>query len=313
LAALEFAKRHPQSGEAAMAHRMHGLSCWFEGDFTNALAHLEQSLALFDRERDRDLAFRFGQDLGVAAMNYLALKLWPTGEIARPEAAGGRHPARARNTPSPSIAYAVSYRAVFEAMRYDARAAAPYPAETHELGRTHDLRLYIGYGAVASGWVRARLEDREQGIALMREGLDSLQRQGFVLATPLLYALLAELQAELGESAPALATLDRTLVDIERSGHRTFAAEVHRVRGEILLKWEAGDREAALQTAVTVAREQGARAFGLRAAISLARLYQSTGRPADAHALLALAVEGFAETPQMPEIAEARALMERLA
>jgi len=316
LAALELAKHYPQSGEAAMAHRMHGLSCWFEGDFTNALGHLEQSSALFDPERDRDLAFRFGQDLGVAAMNYLALTLWPTGEIARALKLQAAATQRARETRHlHTIAYAVSYRAVFEAMRSDARAAEPYAAETLELGRTHDLRLYIGYGAVASGWVRARGGDPEQGVAQMREGLDSLQRQGFALATPLLYALLAELQAELGESATALATLDRTLVEIERSGHRTFAAEVHRVRGEILLKWEPRDpsaAEAALQTAVAVAREQGARAFALRAAISLARLYQSTGRPADAHALLAPALEGFAETPEMPEIAEAQELMERL-
>ena len=299
-----------------MAHRMHGLSCWFEGDFTNALGHLEQSLALFDPERDRDLAFRFGQDLGVAAMNYIALTLWPTGEIARALKLQAAATQRARETRHlHTIAYAVSYRAVFEAMRSDARAAEPYAEETLELGRTHDLRLYIGYGAVASGWVRARLGDREQGVALMREGLDSLQRQGFALATPLLYALLAELQAELGESATALATLDRTLVEVERSGHRTFAAEVHRVRGEILLKWEPGDpaAEAALQTAVSVARVQGARAFGLRAASSLARLYQSAGRPADAHALLAPALEGFAETPEMPEIAEAQELIERLA
>ena len=63
LAALELAERHPHRGEAAMAHRMHGLSRWFEGDFGSARRHLEQSLAsLFDPERDRDFGFRFGQD-----------------------------------------------------------------------------------------------------------------------------------------------------------------------------------------------------------------------------------------------------------
>jgi predicted ATPase len=214
-----------------------------------------------------------------------------------------------------TIAYAVSYRAAFETMRSDPRAAEPYAAETFELGRAHDLRLYIGYGAVVSGWVRARLGDREQGLTLMREGLDSLRLQGFALLTPLLYGLLAEVQAELGDSAAALATLDQTLTEIEVSGHRTFDAEVHRVRGEILLKWEPSDPasgEAALQTAVAVAREQGARAFALRAAISLARLY-STGRNSDAWAIVAPALEGFAPTPSMPEIAEAQALLAAIA
>ena len=64
--------------------------------------------------------------------------------------------------------------------------------------------------------------------------------------------------------------------------------------------------EEAFQTAIAIAKEQGARSFGLRAALSLARLYQSTGRPTEAHAVLAPALEGFSPTPEMPEIAEAR-------
>ena len=67
--------------------------------------------------------------------------------------------------------------------------------------------------------------------------------------------------------------------------------------------------EEALQTAIAVAKQQGTRSFELRAALSLAKLYQSTGRPADAHAVLAPALEGFSPTPEMPEIAEAQALL----
>ena len=71
--------------------------------------------------------------------------------------------------------------------------------------------------------------------------------------------------------------------------------------------------EEAFGTAIAIAKEQGARSFGLQAALSLAKLYQSTARPIDAHAVLVPALEGFAPTPEMPEIAEAVALMERLA
>ena len=67
-----------------------------------------------------------------------------------------------------------------------------------------------------------------------------------------------------------------------------------------------------IQTAIAVAKQQGARSWGLRAALALAKLYQSTGRPADAHAVLARALEGFSPTPEMPEIAEAISLIERL-
>ena len=71
--------------------------------------------------------------------------------------------------------------------------------------------------------------------------------------------------------------------------------------------------EEAYLAAILVARQGSARSFCLRAALSLAKLYQSTGRPADAHAVLAPALEGFGPTPEMPEIAEAKTLLEQLA
>jgi predicted ATPase len=70
--------------------------------------------------------------------------------------------------------------------------------------------------------------------------------------------------------------------------------------------------ENAFLSAIAVAKQQGTRSFELRAALALAKLYQSTGRAADAHAALAPALEGFAPTPEMPEIAEAQTLLSRL-
>ena len=71
--------------------------------------------------------------------------------------------------------------------------------------------------------------------------------------------------------------------------------------------------EDAYRTAISIAQQQGARSYELIASLALAKLYQSTGRPADAHAVLAPALEGFAPTPEMPEIAEAQALIAALA
>jgi hypothetical protein len=82
----------------------------------------------------------------------------------------------------------------------------------------------------------------------------------------------------------------------------------HRVRGRILLKRDPANpvpAEDALLAALTVAKQQGSRSFGLLAALALAKLYQSTRRPAAAHAVLAPELEGFSPTPEMPEIAEA--------
>ena len=102
----------------------------------------------------------------------------------------------------------------------------------------------------------------------------------------------------------------------EETGERFTEPYLHRLRGDILLKRDPGElapAEEAFHTAIVVAKEQGARSYELLAALPLAKLYQSTGRPADAHAVLAPALEGFSPTLEMPEIAEAMALASRLA
>ena len=90
---------------------------------------------------------------------------------------------------------------------------------------------------------------------------------------------------------------------------------MHRIRAEILLKRDPADTAAAeqsLQAAIAIAQSQKARSFELRAALSLAKLYRAANRDADAHAVLAPAVEGFPPTRQFPELTEAQALLAAL-
>src|ERR1700739_647029 len=90
---------------------------------------------------------------------------------------------------------------------------------------------------------------------------------------------------------------------------------MHRIRGEILLKRDPADTAAAeqsLQAAIAVAQYQKARSFDLRATLSLAELYRAANRDADAHAVLAPAVEGFPPTQQFPELTEAQTLLAAL-
>ena len=137
-----------------------------------------------------------------------------------------------------------------------------------------------------------------------------------ILNTPLWDTILAEAEAEAGEIDVALATIDQTIAKSERTGQRWFEAESHRVRGEILHQRTPADpapAEAAFLAAIAVAQQQKARSFELRAALSLAKLYQSIGRPVDAHDVLGPALEGFSPTPEFPQIADAKALLESLA
>ena len=150
----------------------------------------------------------------------------------------------------------------------------------------------------------------------MRRGVELLREQNVLVFDGLLKIALAEAEARAGDPDRAVAILDEALATCDRTGYRAFEAELHRARGEILLKRDPANpapAEEAFLTAIAVAKQQGTRSFELRAALSLAKLYQSTGRPADAHAVLAPALEGFSPTPEMPEIAEAQALLAALA
>ena len=170
------------------------------------------------------------------------------------------------------------------------------------------------YAVFLDGLVKAESGAPVKGLEEMRRGAELLRKQN-VLFDGLIKIGLAEAEARAGELDRAVATLDDALATSERIGHRAFDAELHRARGEILLKRDPTNPapgEEALRAALAVAKQQGTRSFELRAALSLAKLYQSTGRPAEAHAVLAPALEGFAPTPQMPEIAEAQALLAAL-
>ena len=113
----------------------------------------------------------------------------------------------------------------------------------------------------------------------------------------------------------ALDVVNEAISEAEQTGQSWFDAELYRARGELLLQCrrpETTAAEAAFKRAIDVARRQQTRAFELRAALSLAKLYQSCGSAADARAVLAPALEGFSSTPEFPEIEEAQVLLAAL-
>ncbi len=150
----------------------------------------------------------------------------------------------------------------------------------------------------------------------MRRGIELLREQSVLWFDGLLKIALAEAEASNGDPDGGIALLDQAIATADSTGCRAFEAELNRVRGEMLLRRDRANpapAEEAFRSAIAIAKRQGARSFELRAALSLAELYGSTGRPADAHAVLEPALEGFSPTPEMPEIAEAQALLAALA
>ena len=310
---LSDVRARPDSPEAGIAYRVCGVTHQFAGEYAEAREYLERALALFQPGRDDDLAFHFGLDVGFTVLICSAIALWPLGEVERAvslfESAQTRLAAIAH---AGTLAFGRQHSALFELMRRDRVRAAQHASELARLAREHDLTMFRAFAAFFEGWAAAADGSPGSGLDDMRRGVDLLREQNVLMFDGLLKIALAEAEAQAGNSNRAVAILDEALATCDRTGYRGFEAELHRARGEILLTRDSanpGLAEEALLTALAVAKQQATRSFGLRAALSLAKLYQPNARPADAHAVLAPALEGFAPTDEMPEIAEAKALL----
>jgi predicted ATPase len=149
-----------------------------------------------------------------------------------------------------------------------------------------------------------------------REALEAYIAQGNKGHLPVYQGQLAEFEAEGQDVEAALARIDAALSRARETGEHWTDAFLHHIRGEVLLKRDqtnVAPAEEAFLTALAIAQQQKAKCFELRAALSLAKLYQSTGRAANAHAVLAAALEGFSPTPEFLAVAEAQVLLDTLA
>ena len=171
---------------------------------------------------------------------------------------------------------------MLETLRGDVEAALRAAENLIGLSREHGMATFLNWGLLLSGWARARLGDREAGTTQLRRALAAKRDQENRAWDPFYQSLLAEIEAE-GEGAEgALARIDEALALAGETGEHWTDAFLHRIRGEILLKRDPANTapaEEAFLTAIAVAQEQKARSFELRAALALAKLYQSSSRP----------------------------------
>ena len=287
--------------------------CLLAGDFLEARTHCERALEVCDPERDRETRERFSDDTGTLAMSCLAVTSWQLGEVDRARELIDQANRRARDLGHvPSMAHPLLWKSHLEILRGDAAAALSAAEALEALAREHGMPFWAIRAELNSGWARGRLHDAAAGAEELRRALAvSADRGGRAMHGSIL-ALLAELEAETLGVESALARIEEAMALARQVENRCNLAFPHLLRGELLLKRDPSNpapAEEAFRTALAIAKEQGARSWGLRASLALAKLYQSTGRPAEAHAVLAPALEGFSPTPEMPEIAEAQALL----
>jgi predicted ATPase len=295
---------------------MLGLTYAHLGDLAKAQSQLELALKTHDHERDTEVREKFEFDSQVATRANLAYVSCLSGDLNRARRLSEEAMRLALELAHlPSTMNALVYKGLVEIERNDLENLAADAETLLTLSQQHGMEMFVAWSRIYLSWARARLGDARQGAVELRESLAAFTSRGHHLGVPGYLGLLADLEVDVGSAERALALIDNGLAMAQEGGQHYADSFLNRLRGDILLKHDpAGPApaEEAYRTAIAIAKQQAARGYELRAALALAKLYQSTRRSADAHAVLSPALEGFSPMPEMPEIAEGQALLERL-
>ncbi len=152
--------------------------------------------------------------------------------------------------------------------------------------------------------------------AIITAGIIAFRSTGTTVFTPFYLSNLAKAYAELGQFDDAGRCIDEAMAAIETTKERWNEGEVNRIAGEIALRSPQSNTEKAetyFERALAVARQQQAKSWELRAAMSLARLWRDQGKPQQAHELLVPVYGWFTEGFDTRDLKEAKALLQELA
>jgi predicted ATPase len=299
-----------------VAHRAQGNASFWRGELGLALTHAQHALALYDPQQMRDHAVRYGQDSGVACRLFGAVTLWLLGY---PDQARQWSEAALTNAQRLLHAFTLNQALCISALLHLLRREAVVAQEQAEAQRAlcieHGFAPYLAWGTIEWGSALAAQGEWAEGLAQIREGLAAYRAIGR-LPWLLFLGLLAEACGRAGQVEEGRQVLHEALEAMQTTEERLYEAEVYRLKGELLLQQSValqGEAEESFHQALTVARCQQAKSLELRAAMSLARLWQQQGKRDDARRVLAEVYSWFIEGFDTPDLQEARALLDELA
>ena len=308
---LAMAQRTADGALLANAHLRLAVVCEYEGRPRDARSHAEECLA---RSTESEaVPAGYSESPITAAGAYRALALWRLGYPDQALAAASDAVERARRMNHPlSLAQALIlalqvrvYRREWEVAREEAAAAIDFCTEK-------GFPLWAIAGAVHHGGILAELGRVEEAVVQVERGIAEWRATGARVGSAVFFTMLARCYARAGRVGDGLRVVAEALAMTAETGERSEDAELHRLHGELLLQTPdaaSGAAEAALLRGLRVAREQGARAWELRAAISLGRLWQHGARRHEALRLLADLEAQFDEGRETPDLRDATAMV----
>jgi predicted ATPase len=314
---LRLAQRADDPALAVIAHWALGTTWLWLGALPAARQHLEEGIARYTPDQRRTPVFRTGQDPGVACRTIAAHTLWLLGYPAQALARVHEALVLAHELSHPfTLAFARWLGAIVFQYRRDVPAVYEQAEAAVALSIEQGFAQWAASGKILYGWALAMQSWGEEGMAQVRQGIAAWRVTGAALFVPYFCTMLADVCDHLGHPEDGLQALAEGHTLVEQQEERWWEAEISRLRGVLLLRQPGtpqAEAETCFRQALDVARRQEAKSLELRAAMSLARLWQQQGKRAEARALLAPIYGWFTEGFDTADLQEAKALLDALA
>ena len=211
-------------------------------------------------------------------------------------------------------ALAITYLAMLQTWQADTDTFLAYAEEACTLTREYKAPYYHAWANILMCFARAEQQPDADNLTRLRNAIHVFTETGARVRLPVYFSLLAQACLKAGRWEEGLDALEQALAESLQNNEHWWDAEIHRLRGELM--WAQGadpdDIEAAFQRALEIARTQQARSLELRAATSLARLWQAHSRPAEAKQCLTQIYDWFTEGFDTPDLQTAQALIAHL-
>lgn len=301
------------------AHAALGATLFFQGDLKNAHDHQERARALYNPDRHRTHAITYGMDPDYI-LSFSAWSLWYLGFPDQASTRSRDTLALAKVSHPFSLAFTLTATSILGQFRHDVQLAEECADAAIKLSLERGFPLYLAWGNILQGWARTEHGNSDEGIAQLTQGINNYQAAGAELGCSYFLALLAAAHGHAGNPQAGLKAVTDALAMVNRTGEHFYEAELYRLKGALTLQCPREERQdsavwqeaqACFQTAISVARHQGAKSFELRATISLAQLWEARNKEA-ARQMLADIYSFFTEGFDSVDLLQAKALLDSL-
>ena len=311
---LRLSRQRNDSAGIVLGHLSSGRNLMFVGRFASSQSHLEAGLVLYDPISYGSLVHLAGLHPHVFLQASLGIVLFCLGHSDQALAQSSAAIAEARRLAHPhSLALSLAFGARLLSLNGDNAVLGEWVDQLVAVATEQGFPYWGALGTIYRGWVKIKNGDVAEGISLLRSGSSAYRATGAATLVPYHIALLAGACEIAGQIEEGLTLLHDAFQIEERTGERWFAAELNRHKGQLLLRQgHSGAAEEMYRKALSIAQEQEAKFWELRAAASLARRRRDQGRHAEARHLLAPVYGWFTEGFDTPDLKEAKALLNEL-